>query len=264
MCLKDSFFSRYQIVSIIFHEGSSFCIFHTCCHDLHQTNHSCCFPVTFSTESVTFFHQSLNCKTRKLLQSSKITKMGNNCLIIFLFQETLKSKFDLCLNCYMFLKFFRISSFQKNIIFAVIFFYQSIGICFGYCLNCFCNFIYRICINFPSKLNLCFYLIPFCNRNIAHIICNSHDTDMAALHDTDCSTHPGSNSLLNLFIAPMTYDYFSFDSHTAYNMTVFSVSMSRLVFIHEIHIDSIVRNFLIKLCMQMQKRFSVFLQTKNP
>ena len=67
-------------------------------------------PVTFSAESVTFFHQSLDCQSRQLLQGTKITEMRNDRLIILLFQESLETDLDLCLYGYMFFEFFRITS----------------------------------------------------------------------------------------------------------------------------------------------------------
>ena len=68
MSFQNAFFSRYKVVCVVFHEGSSLCIFLALCHDLHYTNHSCCLPVTFRTETISFFHQSLHCKSRKLLK----------------------------------------------------------------------------------------------------------------------------------------------------------------------------------------------------
>ena len=87
---------------------------------------------------------------------------------------------------------------------------------------------------------------------------------MTAFHDSDCGTHPGCQSLLYFLISPVSDDYFSLDSHTGNNMTVLSATMCRLVLIHEIHIDRVIRNFLIELCVQMAQRFSVFFQTENP
>ena len=110
MCFQNTFFSRNQIVCIVFHKGSSLCVFFACSHDLHQTYHGCGLPVTFTTESITFFHQSLDGQTRQLLQCAKITEMSNNRLIILLFQESLKTDLDLCLYGYMFFEFFRIAS----------------------------------------------------------------------------------------------------------------------------------------------------------
>ena len=67
MRLENSFFSRNKVVCIVLHKGSSLCIFYSCCHNLHQADHSRCFPVSLCAEAVAFFHQSLHCKSWKLL-----------------------------------------------------------------------------------------------------------------------------------------------------------------------------------------------------
>ena len=123
MSLKDSFFSRHKIICIIFQHRCSFCIFHAFCHDLHDTNHSCCLPVSFSSKSISLLHQTLDRKSRKLFECTEISKMCNDCLIVFLLKETLESKLDLCLNSNMFSELFRISSFKKDLIFVIILFY---------------------------------------------------------------------------------------------------------------------------------------------
>ena len=247
MSLQNSFFARNQIV--IFHKGSSFCVFFALCHNFHQTNHGRCFPVTFSAEAIAFFHKSLNSQTRKLLQTAQITEMCHNSLIVFLFQETFKTNFNLCLYSHMSSEFIRISAFQKNVIFIIIFFHQSIGISLRNLVYCVCNLIDRISVYFPAELNLRFYLITFCNRYISHVIRNSHNTDVAAFNHPYCGTHPGSYSLLHFFVVPEAYNHLALHSHAANNVTVFSVSVSRLVFVHEIHINGIIWNFSVKLCV---------------
>ena len=152
-----------------------------------------------------------------------------------------------------------VSSFQKNFVFVIIFFYQSICITLGYFFHRFCDFIHRISIYFPAKFNLRFYLISFCNSYISHIICNSHNTNMTAFNYSNGCSHPGSNSFLNYFIIPEANNDFTLNFHAAYNMPILSVTMSRLVFIHKVHINTVIRNLSVKLCMQMKQRFSVFL-----
>ena len=152
-----------------------------------------------------------------------------------------------------------VSSFQKNFVFVIIFFYQNICITLGHFFHRFCDFIHRISIYFPAKFNLGFYLIPFCNSYISHIICNSHNPDVAAFNNANSCSHPGGNSLLNFLIIPEANNDFAFYFHTAYNMSIFSVTMSRLVFIHKVHINTVIRNLSVKLCMQMKQRFSVLL-----
>ena len=57
------------------------------------------------------------------LDDPALSKMCNDCLIVFLLKETLESKLNLCLNSNMFSELFRISSFKKDLIFVIILFY---------------------------------------------------------------------------------------------------------------------------------------------
>ena len=161
-------------------------------------------------------------------------------------------------------EFFRVSALKKNIIFIIIFFNQNINIAFGNILHIIAYFIDRISVNFPSEFDLCLYFIALGNSYISHVIRNTANTNMAAFHDADCGTHPRCQSLLNLLISPVSDDNFSLDSHAGNDMTILSSTMSRLVFIHEIHINCVIWYFLVKLCMQMAQWFSVFLQSKDP
>ena len=64
-------------------------------------------------------------------------------------EEALKTDLDPCLDCYMLLKFLRVTSIQNHIVFIIIFFYQNINISLAYILNIFCDLINRISIDLP-------------------------------------------------------------------------------------------------------------------
>ena len=68
----------------------------------------------------------------------------------------------------------------------------------------------------------------------------------------------------SLFLFPVTYHYFTTDTHTGADMSEFAVTVSRLVQVHEIHVHCIPRNFLVELSMQVQQRLLQLLQAVNP
>ena len=175
--------------------------------------------------------------------------MSYDCLIVLFLQKSLKSNLDSGLNSYMVTEFFRISAFQKNLIFIIIFFHKCVNVCPRYCIDGFHNLIDRISIHFPAKFNLRFYFVAFCYCNISHIVCNTHDTDMAALDNTYCRTHPGTDSLLHILVRPESNDDLSLHPKAGEDVPVLSVPMSRLILIHKVHIYGIIRNLLIKLRM---------------
>ena len=87
---------------------------------------------------------------------------------------------------------------------------------------------------------------------------------MTALKNTYGCTHPGTDSVLCGFVFPVAHDHLTFHMETGKNMTVFSVTVSCLILIHKIHINGIVWDFTIILCMQMKQRFSQFLKAEDP
>ena len=190
--------------------------------------------------------------------------MGNNCLIIFLLKESLETNLDSCLYCYMTFEFFRISTLQNNVIFIIIFFHKSVNISLGNSTYIFCDLVYRIGVNLPAKFDLSLYLVTLCNCYVAHVVCNTAYTDMAAFHNTNGSSHPGCKTLLNLLVCPVSYNDLALDSHTGNHRSIFTAAVCRLVLIHEIHINGVVWNFLVELCVKMAQRLSVFLQSQNP
>ena len=164
----------------------------------------------------------------------------------------------------MFSELVCISSFKKNFITVIIFVNQRFHIAFADCLNCLCDLVNRICVDLPSEFDLSFYLVTFCYSNISHIVCNSHDTHMTALDNTYSSAHPGCNFLLYIFICPVPHNNLALNSKTAEDMAVLTIAVSGLVLVHKVHINSVIRNLLIELSVQMKQRFSVFLEAENP
>ena len=72
---------------------------------------------------------------------------------------------------------------------------------------------------------------------------------MAALYNTDCSAHPGCNLLTNSLAGPVSNNNLTLNTHTCYHMAPLAVAVCGLVLVHEIHVDAVIRNFLVKLCM---------------
>ena len=87
---------------------------------------------------------------------------------------------------------------------------------------------------------------------------------MAALHNSHCCAHPGRDLFLYFSVAPVAHCHFALNTHAGYDMTILSVTMGRLIFIHKVHVNGIVRNLLIELGVQMHQRLSVLLQSQDP
>ena len=54
------------------------------------------------------------------------------------------------------------------------------------------------------------------------------------------------------------------DAHAAHDMAVLPVSVRGLVLVHEVHIDRVVRDLLVELCVEVHQRLPVLLQPQDP
>ena len=259
-----AFLARYEVVGVILHEGSTLCIRNILAHDLHQADHSCRLPVTLAAKSIALLHQTLDCKTRKLLKRAEITEVCHDCLVVLLLQKTLETDLDLCLYRYMSAELCLVSALKQDLIFVIVLFYQSINIRLADRCNCLCDLIDRICIYFPAEFDLCLYLVTLGNGYVSHVVSDTHYADMAALHDTDRGAHPGCDTLLHLAVIPVADDHLALNAHAGHDVAILTVAVCGLVLVHEIHIDRIVRNLFVELCMKMKQRFTVLLKTKDP
>ena len=264
MSLKNPFLAGYQIVSIILQERSSLCILHTFSHDLHQTHHGCGLPVSLRTESVSLLHQSLNGKARQLLQGTQIAEMGHDGMVIFLLQEAFEADLNPCLNRYMTAELCRIPALVQNLVLRIILFHQRIDISLAHIFHVSRNLVNGISVNLPAELHLGFHLIALRNRHIPHIVGHAHHADMAGLHNAHCRAHPSCQTLQYILVTPVPHNHLALDAHAGHDMAVLPVSMGRLVLIHEIHVNAVVGNLHIKLCMEMAQRLMVLLQAQNP
>ena len=55
-------------------------------------------------------------------------------------------------------------------------------------------------------------------------------------------------------VSPVADDNLALDAHTGYDVAVLTVTVCGLVLVHEVHIDRVVRNLFVELCMKMKQR----------
>ena len=110
-------------------------------------------------------------------------------------------------------------------------------------------------INGPTKLDLCFDFVAFRHPNVTHVVAKTSDFNLEAFIVADCHVHPSSNFFLDGFIFPITDNDFVLLFQTGIDKSVFSVTMSRLVQVHKVHIDGFPWNLFIVLSGKVQQWF---------
>ena len=73
-----------------------------------------------------------------------------------------------------------------------------------------------------------------------------------------------SQLFLNVRVLPETCDDFAGGSESCAYESVFTVSVSGLIEIHEVHIDLIIRDFAVILCCEMAPSLLEVSESVNP
>jgi len=78
------------------------------------------------------------------------------------------------------------------------------------------------------------------------------------------STGPDGNVFNHLSILPVTDHYFPVDSHPGHDKPMLTVSVSRLIKVHEIHVNIAPGKIPVELCVQVKNRLLELLQSVDP
>ena len=200
----------------------------------------------------------LTCKSRKLSHAVKILKSvaeGLTSLVIHqLFNCNLFT--SLIANCF--------NIISCKIIFSIICLHQRVYFIV-------CNRVHRLhkcsdgpCVNLPSEFCLNLNFIAFSNSNLSHIVAEAHNFKSLTDGYTDSGAHPTADSFLNRIVLPAAGYNFSRHSESCCDKSVFTVSVSCLIKIHEIHVDFIIGYFTVILSCKMAIRLLKRFETVNP
>ena len=100
-----------------------------------------------------------------------------------------------------------------------------------------------------------FDLVAFGYRDFAHVVAEARDLKDLRVVPCTGRTQPGRKFLANVFVLPKADDDFSIQTHPARDVAKFAIPVSRLVQVHELHVDGCPGEFSIELSVQMYKRF---------
>src|SRR5664279_4009119 len=104
-------------------------------------------------------------------------------------------------------------------------------------------------INRIAHFHLCAYLVTFSNSYITHVISKSGNLHIKSVIISRGCSHPYGYPFNSILILIMTYNHFPVQSHPGTDKTELTITVSRLVKIHEIHIDRFPWNVPVKLGM---------------
>ena len=119
-------------------------------------------------------------------------------------------------------------------------------------------------IDGETELDLCGNFIAVSDRHFTHVIAKTADFQMTGILFRDRLTHPGADTLMGLFILPVTGNHGMLLTHTRANEAELATAMCSLVQVHKVHIDTVPRQRRVKLGVELQQRFVEHGQAVDP
>ena len=119
--------------------------------------------------------------------------------------------------------------------------------------------IYRI-----AHLNLGAQLVTLSHCHIAHIISKTRYLHIPGIIKSGGNTCPDCYLFNNLRIFPVTNHYLTVQPHPRSYKPEFPVAVSRLVQIHEIHVNGIPGDIPVKLCVEVKKGLAQYRKSLCP
>ena len=126
------------------------------------------------------------------------------------------------------------------------------------------QFANRTVVYMITHALFCFDFIPICYGYIVHLIAETDNQHVLCISPCGTNTHPYGNLVLSILILPITYNYFTADTHTGTDVSEFAVAVSRLVQVHKVHIHGIPRYLFVELSVEVKQRLFQLLQTVYP
>ena len=190
--------------------------------------------------------------------------MGDDGLIILLLQEALETDLDLRLRLNVTAELCLVPALGEKLVGIIVLVGQSLDFRIGDSIDCLADLVDRISIDFPAELDLCFDLIALGDGDVSHVVSDTHDADVAGLHDADSGAHPGSDAAKDLLVLPVAHDDLALNAHAGHDVAVLAVAVCGLVLVHVVHVDGVIGDLLQILRVQVAQGLPVLLKAEDP
>ena len=253
---KLQFFSRQEIICVVLNES---CRSLSSLSHLHQNRRkSGDLVIPLRSESDAFRHQILGSKTRKLTKAEQVLECIGKRRAPVLPDELFESHLVSCLLAY------RIEIIGRHGILLAVFLHLCVDLIIRHLRRTVRNFSDSPVLDLPSIPDLCLEAIAVGHRDITHVVAERCDAQVVRKSHRLRYLSEAPDSVQYILVSVISRNNFMLNVQPCKDITEFSVSMRRLIQIHEVHIDRIVWKSLICLCVQMKQRLSQFLKALNP
>ena len=256
MGAHNQFVAGDQVQGVVFHERSA--AGQAFGHLLHDGVQSSGFPVAFAAVADALSHQVLSGNTGQLTHTYQILEgVGEGREVVFC-KELLHGNLaaGLIANA--------VDVVGVHVILGGVLRHLGVHFLFGASINGLSQVAYRIGVAFPAQFDFDFHLVAFGDANVTHVVAETADLQFLTQNHAGSAAHPGSDPLGDFGIFPVAHNNLPVHAQTAGHKAGFTVTVSGLVQVHEVHVHGVVGDFFVVLGVQVQQRLVQLYQALDP
>ena len=126
---------------------------------------------------------------------------------------------------------------------------ECVNVSFLYCFEVFQNFTERTVVYMVAQYLFGGNLVTVSNSHVVHLVAETYDEHVLSVSPSGAYTFPYCDVVLRLRFFPIAYNQLAAYAHACYYVAEFAVTVRTLVKVHEVHVDSVPRNFSVELRM---------------
>ena len=108
------------------------------------------------------------------------------------------------------------------------------------------------------------YAVAIGNGYVVHVHTEHEAAYVLGISNTGCYACPYGNLLLCLLALPVAANHLAGYTHASADVAELDVAVSRLVEVHEVHVDGLPRNLGVVLCVEVEEGLLQGLQGLDP
>ncbi len=119
-------------------------------------------------------------------------------------------------------------------------------------------------VHFPAEADLGGNFVALGDGDVAHVITDACDLEIARAVPTACGAGPGGEALVDFRILPMADDRLARQAQARADVAEFAAAVRGLVEVHEVHVDVVPWDIAVELGVEVGERLAEDLQAFDP
>ena len=273
MALEDSALLAVEVEGVVLKERAS--LGKTLGHVPNGAVEGCRLPVAFGAEAIAFLHQTLRSEARNLVEAyetfavgivpaAEVVEVGGEALGTLGLEDGTEGKLSLGCVPDLLLANLLACLAGNDGIFLVVLLDEGIDVGVLDLLPVAHEFADGAVVNMITKNLLSSYLVAISNGYVVHLIAETDDKHILGISHSSGNACPNGDVLLYFRILPIAGNDLARLAETGADVAELTVTMCRLIEVHEVHVHGIPRNLLVVLGVEVQHRLVELLQAMNP